>query len=150
MIEEPSSSQDMLLQTCCMHQKTTRWEVHHSVSLNPMRVKAVLTVVGQLSIIHLLEVFWSHNRQYVILITYWLSSECKQSTKKYDFFMVEKVGWFQKRLPNSRKYCKIDDIMALHSPKFDGHKIVLRYLTCSQSAQLMLFAMIAKYWKKLT
>ena len=46
---------------------------------------------------------------------------------------MEKVGWFQKRLVSSREYCKIDDgIMALHSLKFDGHKIVLRDLTCPE------------------
>ena len=46
--------------------------------------------------------------------------------------MVEKVGWFQNSLPNPREYCKIDVIMALHTLKFDGHKIVLRDLTCSK------------------
>ena len=46
--------------------------------------------------------------------------------------MLEKVVWFQKRLANSREYCKIDGIMALHSLKFDGHKTVLRDLTCSE------------------
>ena len=61
-----------------------------------------------------------------------IQNEAKQSTKKFDFFIVGKVGWFQKRLANSREYCKIDGIMGLHSLKFDGHKIVLRDLTCSE------------------
>ena len=52
-----------------------------------------------------------------------IQNESKQSTTKFDFFVVEKVGWFQKRLANSRKYCKIDVIMGLQSLKFDGHKI---------------------------
>ena len=111
-------------------------KVYHSIILNPMRVKAVLIVLGQLSNVHLLEVCWSHNRQFVILMTYWLlaviQNESKQSTNKFDFFIVEKVGLFQKILANSRQYCKIDGIMVLHSSKFDGHKIVLRDLTCSK------------------
>ena len=53
----------------------------------------------------------------------------QQSTKEFDFPMVEKVGWFQKSLPNPREHCKIDVIMALHTLKFDSHKIVLRDLT---------------------
>ena len=61
-----------------------------------------------------------------------IQNESKQFTKKFDFFIVEKVGWFQKRLANSRESCKIDGIMALHSLKFDGHKIILRDLTCSE------------------
>ena len=46
-----------------------------SIILNPMKVKAVLIVLGQLSNVHLLEVWWSHNRQFVILMTYQLSSK---------------------------------------------------------------------------
>ena len=61
-----------------------------------------------------------------------IQNESKQFTKKFDFFIVEKVRWFQKRLANSREYCKIDGIMALHFLKFDGHMIVLRDLTCSE------------------
>ena len=42
-----------------------------------------------------------------------IQNESKQSKKKFDFFIVEKVGWFQKRSQNSRQYWKIDGIMAL-------------------------------------
>ena len=72
-----------------------------------MRVKTVLTVLGQ----------WSFtrgilkSRQAVCNmdgIMAVIQSESKQSIKKIDFFIVEKVGWFQKRLANSREHCKID------------------------------------------
>ena len=31
-----------------------------------------------------------------------IQNESKQSTSKFDFFIVKKFGWFQKRLANSR------------------------------------------------
>ena len=31
-----------------------------------------------------------------------IQNESKEYTKKFDFFIVEKVGWFQKKLANSR------------------------------------------------
>ena len=65
-----------------------------------------------------------------------IQNESKQSTKKFDFFIVEKVGWFHKRFANSSEYCEIDGIMALYSLKFDVHKIVLRDLTCKTLKQI--------------
>ena len=67
-------------------------------------------------------------------MTYWLSSRMSPNDQSRNliFFLVEKFGWFQKRLANSMGDCKINDNMALHSLKFDGHQIVLTDLTCSE------------------
>ena len=45
-----------------------------------------------------------------------VQNESKQSTKEFDFCIVDKVGWFQKKLAHSREYCQIDGIIVLHSP----------------------------------
>ena len=57
--------------------------------------------------------------------------EAKPSTEKFTSFIVEKFGWFKKKLPTSRNYCKVKGIMGLHSLKLHDGKITLRDLTCT-------------------
>ena len=49
-------------------------------------------------------------------------SETKSSTKKFDHFVVEKFGRFQKKTADSREYCKVTGIMSLHSLKLVDKK----------------------------
>ena len=74
-----------------------------------------------------------------------IHTKTKPSTKKIDFFIVEKLGWFQKQLPTSGKYCKIEGIMAWHSLKLFEQKVVLRDLTCTECP----FDALCKYCESL-
>ena len=60
-----------------------------------------------------------------------INSELKAATEKFSFFVVEKLERFQKRLPTSREYVKVDGIMSLHSLKVHENKVIKHDLTCS-------------------
>ena len=60
-----------------------------------------------------------------------ITSETKPSTKKFEFFTVEKFGHFRKLTSDSREHCKIPGIMSLHSLKLSDDRIILNQFTCT-------------------
>ena len=60
-----------------------------------------------------------------------INTHVSSSTKKFEFFIVEKFLRFQKRTANSREYCSIPGIMTFHSLKLHSGKIYLRDFTCT-------------------